>query len=394
MFELMLIVVCIGLSAFYLVLKKKNMDNWIINYLKQCVFKKKVLGIKHIMFCYVDHYEPKWKNPDDLELERQRVERWHTEYPIVAGKHQDADGVHPQHSFFYPQEEYRYEHLAKLSDLCARGFGEIEVHLHHDDDTSDNLRATLEGFTELLHIEHGAFTRNESTGKLNYSFIHGNWSLCNSRKDGRYCGVNDELVVLNETGCYADFTYPSAPSDTQTSTINTIYYASDKRGCSKSHDVGVDVKVGGNESGDLMIIQGPLALNFNRLKKMIFPQIESSDIRKSMPPSNDRVDLWVKTGVHVKDKPDWIFIKIHTHGTQDGDMETLLGQPFDDMCTYLEKKYNDGENYVLHYVTARETYNIIKAAEAGENGDPNLYRDYELARPKNMLMKNLSKKVA
>ena len=82
-----------------------------------------------------------------------------------------------------------------------------------------------------------------------------------------------------------------------------------------------------------------------------------------------------------KNKPDWIFIKVHTHGTQEVDMETLLGNPCDEMYTYLESEYNDGDKHVLHYVTAREAYNIVKAAEAGEEGNPNKYRDYILDKP-------------
>lgn len=62
-------------------------------------------------------------------------------------------------------------------------------------------------------------------------------------------------------------------------------------------------------------------------------------------------------------------------------MDTLLGQPVDDMHTYLETAYNDGRKHVLHYVTAREMYNIAKAAEAGKTGNPGLYRDFELAAP-------------
>ena len=42
----------------------------------------------------------------------------------------------------------------------------------------------------------------------------------------------------------------------------------------------------------------------------------------------------------------------------------------------LESEYNDGTNYILHYVTIREAYNLIKAAEAGESGDPEKYRNY------------------
>jgi hypothetical protein len=61
-------------------------------------------------------------------------------------------------------------------------------------------------------------------------------------------------------------------------------------------------------------------------------------------------------------------------------MPTLLGQPMDDAFTYLEDRYNDGLEWKLHYVSARETYNIIKAAESGLDGDPGDYRDLLIQR--------------
>ena len=39
-------------------------------------------------------------------------------------------------------------------------------------------------------------------------------------------------------------------------------------------------------------------------------------------------------------------------------------------------KYNDGENFILHYVTAREMVNILHAAEDGHGGKPNQFRNY------------------
>jgi hypothetical protein len=62
-------------------------------------------------------------------------------------------------------------------------------------------------------------------------------------------------------------------------------------------------------------------------------------------------------------------------------METLLGAEMDAMHDYLETAYNDGANYVLHYVTAREVYNIVKAAEAGKQGNPAQWRDFILPPP-------------
>jgi hypothetical protein len=366
-----------------LLIRKKNMHIWLASYIKSKLKgRPKVYGPTHIMFCFVDHYEPQWGKPENIEIERHRLDRWLNEYPAAFGGIRDADGCLPKHTYFYPEEEYRKEHLDKIQDLCEQGFGELEIHLHHEDDTSDNLRATLTRFAKILNEEHGGLAVNPETGLLSYGFIHGNWALDNSHPEGKYCGVNDELIVLKETGCYADFTLPSAPSETQTSTVNSIYYATDDPNKPKSHDKGVKVKVGRDPSGDLMIIQGPLCLNWKNRKWGFMPRIEAGDIRKSTPPSEHRVDMWIDQHIHVEGRPEWVFVKIHTHGTQDMDIDTLLGEPTVKMYEYLASKYNDGKNHSMHFVSSREMYNIVKAAEAGEEGDPNFYRDFLIPKPK------------
>ena len=381
MIAFLLIFLILFSVAFSIIVKKKKMQSWLWNYTKSRFSSKPTVnGTTHVMFCFVDHYEPQWKNKDNIELERQRVDRWMVDYPKMASQFTDADGNHPKHSFFFPEEEYRKEHLDKISDLCAKGFGEIEIHLHHDNDTSENLRATLSGFVQCLHEEHNALSIDPKTGQPVYAFIHGNWVLDNSHPHGKWCGVNDELIVLKETGCYADFTFPS-PDESQPAMLNTIYYAKDDPEKPKSYETGKAIVKGGKAWGDILLIQGILGLNWKVRKKGIFPQIENSDVRKTFPPTPNRVDLWVKEGIHVEGKPDWIFIKVHTHGAQDGDMDTLLGDPIKEMHRHLTTQYNDGRDYALHYVSAREMYNIIKAAEAGEEGNPNDFRDYLLPAP-------------
>ncbi|MEW6003624.1 MAG: hypothetical protein AB1638_13395, partial [Nitrospirota bacterium] len=209
-----------------------------------------------------------------------------------------------------------------------------------------------------------------------YGFIHGNWALDNSRKDGRWCGVNNELRILRETGCYADFTMPSAPSETQTRKINSIYYAKDNPEEPKSHDTGVDVEAGKAPYGDLMLIQGPLALDWKRRKWGMFPRIENSELSYSNPPTPERIDLWINQFIHIKGRPDWIFVKVFTHGAQEKNMNYLLYGGLEKMYAYLDEKYNNGKDYLLHYVSAWEMYNIIKAAEAGETGSPSEYKHY------------------
>jgi hypothetical protein len=369
----------LGLGSYFI--HSKNMSVWLWPYVRGRLRRRSVPSRPtHVLFCFVDHYEPQWQRVPYAQ-ECARVERWHREYPLLCAAHRDADGRAPVHTFFYPAEEYRPEHLDRLVDLCRQGLGEIEIHLHHDNDTEAGLRQSLRSFNQILIDRHDCLPVDAATGQARWCFIHGNWALDNARPDGRCCGINNELIVLREEGCYADFTLPCAPDPSQTRTINSIYYATDDPRRPKSHDTGVAVCAGGAPTGDLMIIQGPLGLMWHKRKFGLLPHIENADVRTSIPPIPKRVDAWVRTGIQVTGRPEWVFVKIHAHGTQERDTDTLLGAPMHRMFEHLERVYNDGDNYVLHYVSARETYNIVKAAEAGRQGNPHLYRDFVIPRP-------------
>ncbi len=367
------------LFAFGLV--HRQIHIWLWSYLRHSRRVDRIHPVKspiHIMFCFVDHYEPYTGGTND-EHAKKRVDRWVRDYPALARRFHDADGRPPVHGFFYPEEEYRPELVDSIAKLCQQGFGEIEIHLHHDNDTADKLRTKLEGFLRVLDERHGAVSK--VNGSYRYAFIHGNWALDNSRADGRWCGVNNELIVLRDTGCYADFTLPSAPSDTQTRTVNSIYYATDDPLRPKSHDTGQCMKAGGSPVGDLLIFQGPLALNWRYRRFGIWPRIENGDIAPCDIPIEGRVDLWVRQHIHVHERPEWIFIKVHTHGAIEENADFLFGGELERLFSHLEHQYNDGSKYRLHYVTAREAYNIAKAAEAGLTGNPNSYRDYQIPAP-------------
>lgn len=373
------LVALIACLAAWRFIRARNMQLWLPAYLRRRK-RPAVTGPTHVMFCFVDHFEPMHGRPP-LHVQRARVDRWCRDYRALASRHRDADGRPPQHVFFYPEEEYLEEHLEKLELLCRDGYGEIEVHIHHDNDTEGNFRETITRFKNLLHERHGALSRHPETGELMFGFIHGNWCLDNSSPDGSWCGLDNELVLLRDLGCYADFTMPSAPSPTQTRTINSIYYAIDDPTRPKSHDHGPLVRAGGKPVGDLLLVQGPLGLNWRDRRHGFVPRVENADIRSNYPPTPARVDGWIDAGIHVQGRPEWVFVKIHTHGAPEKDAEVVLGPAVEAMHAQLEQQYNDGERYVLHYVSSREMFNIIKAAEAGHAGNPNDYRDFILPPP-------------
>jgi hypothetical protein len=199
-----------------------------------------------------------------------------------------------------------------------------------------------------------------------YCFVHGNWALDNSRPDGRWCGVDNELQVLVDTGCVADFTLPSAPSDTQTRTINSIYFARGRDGCRKSHDTGRQLVSGDwARPGELLIVQGPLGLNWASRKFGIVPRIENAEISADARPDARRVSLWSRFAPRIPGAERHVFIKLHTHGAEDPTMASLLGGDLDRMWTELERQYRDAPGVSLRYVTAWEMYGIIRDLAAG-----------------------------
>src|SRR5262249_43902063 len=144
---------------------------------------------------------------------------------------------------------------------------------------------------------------------------------------------------------------------------NSIYYATDTP-LPKSYDTGIDVAVDRPPSGDLLIFQGPSVIDWSR------GRVEMAAVESFAPPSPDRLDAWLKANVHVQGRPEWIFVKLHTHGMQSQD--TMLGRALDDTFRAMVETWNRPP-FRLHFVTAREAYNIVKAAEAGRSGDPSQY---------------------
>lgn len=330
-------------------------------------------GPRHLIFCFCDHYEPEWGAPGPARGEA-RVRAWQEGYPRALGGFRDGHGRPPQHSFFFPGEEYRPEYLKRLTELCAGGFGEVELHLHHDGDNAAELRQKIADYLKILG-SHGHFSRSGNGGAPRYAFIHGNWALGNGNPGGAECGVDEELSVLFESGCYADYTFPSAPHPSQPPIVNQIFWPTGDLQQRRAYDHGSAARVGERRHDRILMVEGPLALGLHPR-----PRIEAAAITAHDPGTPERVARWARQGIGIKGRPEWVFVKVHTHGAPEPQAESLLGAPGQALHQALQR-YNDGQRWVLHYVTARELYNIACAAMDGRSGDPGAYRDYLLLPP-------------
>ena len=342
-------------------------------------------GTRHLLFCVCDHFEPLHGHGTTsadaipvgpaMEAARARVVRWREAYPRFA-RYRDHDQRAPRHSFFYPGEQYDAALVEPVAELVAEGLGEVELHLHHDRDTREGLRASLDASLRNL-ARHGLVARKN--GRFAWAFIHGNWCLANARRDGRWCGVDDEMVLLHELGCYADFTFPSAPDESQPGIVNAIYYPKGDLALRRAYEHGTPVRVGTPPEDRLLMIEGPLALALRPRSGKV--RIESSALDFSDPPSAARLRTWVQQCVHVEGRPDWVFVKVHTHGAPERNADVLLGPAMEELHEELARSYNDGRTWQLHYVTAREMYNLARAAMDGKNGSPGAWLDYEIPPP-------------
>ncbi|CAA9331351.1 MAG: hypothetical protein AVDCRST_MAG40-1920 [uncultured Gemmatimonadaceae bacterium] len=342
-------------------------------------------GPAQVVVAIADHYEPAYlprllRFPTSEREQEARVERWCRLYRSTADRQRDANGFPLVHTYFLPAEDLYPAVVERLVEFARAGYGELEVQLHHgiwQPDTAEATRATLEAFRDLL-VAHGCLSRWNGVGAPRYGFVHGNWALANSNH-GRYCGVDGEMQILADTGCYADFTMPSAPDPSQVGKTNSIYECTLPFGERAPHRAGRDLSVGRPPTRLPLIVQGPLALNFPEHggARRLYPRIEIGEIASRVPPTVQRAEAWRSAGVTVDGRPDWLFVKLHCHGLGEPRWESLITDERVELVEALQASAaRRGDT--LHFVSAREMVNIALAACDGREGSPSDYRDYRL----------------
>ena len=336
----------------------------------------------HLILIVANHFEPAWTTspvPIDLRTQILRLDDWCAQARAIGSSVRDNDGTPFRHTNFYPAEQYHKPLLERLAALQADGFGEVEIHLHHGvnhPDTPENLKSVLIQFRDVLAEEHRCLSRADGSRPM-YGFVHGNWALANSA-GGRFCGVDSEMQILAETGCYADFTLPAAPQQSQVPRVNAIYQCGYPLEQRSPHRRGANVRVGSAPSLPI-IITGPLVFNWHRrVHGVPVPRLEDGVLAANYPPDLRRLHRWKNAHIAVEGRPQWIFIKLSCHGFIDQDQPHLIG---DSMRRFLESMIAWGDrtgDFKVHFASAREAFNMVVAACHGQQGNPHQYRDYQL----------------
>jgi hypothetical protein len=119
-------------------------------------------------------------------------------------------------------------------------------------------------------------------------------------------------------------------------------------------------------------------LDWSHRKFGLLPRLENGCVQGSQPASIGRLANWLRARVQAPGRPDWYFVKLHAHGASEDAHPSLLGDAMVRFHEDLARLARDNPNFHYHYVTARELYNLAKAAEAGFKGTIAEARDYEL----------------
>jgi hypothetical protein len=308
---------------------------------------------KRVWVAITDHYEPLGMGAS-VDAALDRVARWRDKWPKIADDApRDASGHRPQYSFFYPQEEYRRNLLDGIAEIVHLGIADVEVHLHHDHEQREAFIRKVSEFCRRLVDDHGLLRQQD--GRTVFGFIHGNWALDNSRPDGRWCGLDGEIALLRDLGCYADFTMPSLPSPTQGRVVNQIYWcASNRDNRSRSFDCGIEATVGGGTHGDLLMITGPVGLRWN---ERLMPRLETGEIAGYDEPSPSRVRRWFDLAPTIGED---LFLKLYTHGAADRNLGPLLNGGLSNLFRWLAEEAHR-RNMEVHWATAWQMYQTVDA---------------------------------
>ena len=327
----------------------RHAELWLVPFLKDRARKRThAKRAKRAWVSIMDHYEPLGMGAT-FETAVRRVGRWRDRWPRIAeNAPRDAAGQLAQYSFFYPQEEYQRDVVESIAEIVRLGVGDVEVHLHHDNEQRDPFVQKVTEYCDRLNNYHGLLRKQD--GRTVFGFIHGNWALDNSRPDGRLCGLNGEIALLRDLGCYADFTMPSIPSATQGRIVNQIYWCTNNQDNKpKSFDRGIEATIGGGRQGDLLMITGPVGIRFTG---RLMPRVETGEIAGYDLSTPARIRQWFDLAPRLGDD---IFIKLYTHGAPEMNLEPLLKDGLSNMFQWIAEEA-DRRGIEIHWATAWQMY--------------------------------------
>ncbi len=288
------------------------------------------------------------------------------EIDACAEGHIDSDSRRLQITFMFGVPNPDPSALSILSEYCRAGLGEIECLLPCDISSLEDFREQLPRIVEVLHTYGWARTADS---QVRFAVLRNQFECVSADADYR-----SQIRTLHDLGCYVDLTFPCVGSSCQPGKVNSICLVSS--GADDPFGEACDLRAGEISSGDLLLVSGPFLIDWTDWRLKYRPFAESGRLTPAALPDRTRAQSWLRARVHVTGQPNWIFVKLIIDDVVDADAARTICGGLHEAFESLEESCSITVTSRLHFVTAREMYNIIRAAEAGRVGDAGQFRDY------------------
>jgi len=137
--------------------------------------------------------------------------------------------------------------------------------------------------------------------------------------------------------------------------------------------------VAGKKPSLPIIFEGPLVLDWTRRQHSLpVPRLDDGALARNYPLSLDRFNRWRNARIGVASGPNWVFVKLYSHGFFDWDQDAMIGGQMRRFMNEMLELSEKTKEFSVCFASAREAYNMVMAAADGHSGPPGHYRDYKL----------------
>ena len=139
------VVLLIGVAVALDGLMRRNLQCWLPAYVREMSRRGDPRPEEdvHLILCVADHFEPKGANRA-RGAGRELVQRWAARLSASSSAASGtATAARPGIRSSIPSMNTSRTSWTCWPSCAGHGFGEVEVHLHHEDDTAEDLRALL-----------------------------------------------------------------------------------------------------------------------------------------------------------------------------------------------------------------------------------------------------------
>lgn len=258
--------------------------------------------MKRVVFFHCDHFEPFQKDSEGNIISLSHIEEFLkklTQYPWGS-----PSLFFSSQAYYLAQNKFwsgsRKKEDEEIQELLKSANIDFQVHIHHEgwlNEVPSSPEINAQRLDEMLKLII-------PKDKTEWCFIHGCWAL--QASDATICNISNEVKVLLDNGCIADFTFPAGRPwcNPELTVPHTVLPVNMVKGYITKFADPIPVAEAKVFEGRLLIWASNLSAQASSLDHVAMGTISPQQAACSWINSNTIID-------------DTLYIKTHAHSLQD-----------------------------------------------------------------------------